>query len=98
MARDGKGWMHRQRTHVSADARRTLEEAREKDMNGQTTCGWMSGPRDAAIDVPVAKWWLAISRGLLASGIRRQQLLFRAPSGCRRLPSFASPLRKQRAH
>lgn len=65
-------------------------------MSQQTVCGWMSGPKDSAIDVPVAKWWLALSRGLLASGIRRQHALFRAPATCNELPSFASPLHKQR--
>ena len=62
----------------------------------QQTCGWMSGPKDAAIDVPAAKWWLAISRGLLASGIRRQHALQRSPAVCNHLPSFVSPLRKER--
>lgn len=62
----------------------------------QQTCGWMSGPANAAIDVPAAKWWLAISRGLLASGIRRQHALQRAPAMCNQLPSFASPLRRER--
>jgi hypothetical protein len=66
-------------------------------MSQQTTCGWMSGPRDAAIDVPAAKWWLALSRGLLTSGIRRQHPPYRAPAACNELPSFASPLRKERA-
>jgi hypothetical protein len=62
------------------------------EMRRQTPCNWMSGPKDAALKVSAAKWWLAISRDALVKDIRRQSSLDRSPVRCRRTPTFSSPI------
>jgi hypothetical protein len=52
----------------------------------------MSGPKDASLKVPAAKWWLAISRDVLAKDYRRQTLHLRPAVTCHRTPTFVSPL------
>lgn len=59
------------------------------------SCGWMSGPADASIRVPAAKWWFAISRDMLANAHRRQRIVHRTPVACHRTPTFVSPLPKR---
>jgi len=56
------------------------------------SCGWMSGPKDATLKVPAAKWWLAISRDVLAKDYRRQMMTLRPAVTCHRTPTFVSPL------
>jgi hypothetical protein len=60
-------------------------------MNGERNCAWMSGPKDATLTLPAAKWWLAISRGMLAKDYRRQTK-HRPPVRCHMTPTFTSPL------
>jgi hypothetical protein len=60
-------------------------------MNAERTCAWMSGPKDTALTLPAAKWWLAISRDVLAKDYRRQ-CRHRPPVTCRITPTFCSPL------
>lgn len=61
-------------------------------MESKRACAWMSGPSDASVKVSPAKWWLAISRDVLAKSYRRQHVSHRAPSRCYRTPTFVSPL------
>ena len=56
------------------------------------SCSWMSGPKDASIKVPAVKWWLAISRDVLAKDYRRRTAGRRPPVSCYRTPTFTSPL------
>lgn len=58
----------------------------------ERTCGWMNGPKDATLHVPAAKWWLAISRDVLAKDYRRQMYALRPAVTCHRTPTFVSPL------
>jgi hypothetical protein len=60
-------------------------------MNGERACAWMSGPKDAALRMAPAKWWLAISRDVLGKEYRRQRRS-RPPVWCHRTPTFFSPL------
>jgi hypothetical protein len=54
-------------------------------------CGWMSGPKDAGVQIPSAKWWLALTRGAL---IRSHYSMDRRrpPVACHRTPTFCSPV------
>lgn len=63
-------------------------------MAGRRSCEWMSGPRDASIQVPAAKWWFAISRDMLAKSYRSQRVAYRPAVACHRTPTFISPLAK----
>jgi hypothetical protein len=58
-------------------------------------CHWMSGPDGAAVKISSAKWWLAISRDVLAKDFRRQMWNGRPPVHCQRTPKFESPLAKK---
>ena len=58
----------------------------------ERTCAWMSGPKDAAVSLSAVKWWLAISRDVLAKDYRRQTCRNRPPVSCHRTPTFSSPL------
>lgn len=58
----------------------------------ERSCGWMSGPKDASLKVPAVKWWLAISRDVLAKDYRRQMMQLRPAVTCHRTPTFVSPL------
>ncbi|HVF52881.1 MAG TPA: hypothetical protein VNC78_04655 [Actinomycetota bacterium] len=62
-------------------------------MDDGRTCAWMSGPDDSSLSMSGARWWLAISRDLLATSSRQQRTPVRAPAVCDRTPMFASPLR-----
>lgn len=66
-------------------------------MARQRSCAWMSGPSDATVEVPAAKWWFAISRDVFAKSYRRQRVHYRPPVGCHRTPTFVSPLAKHSA-
>ena len=62
-------------------------------MMSDRSCAWMSGPRDAALKVSAAKWWLAISHDILVKGARKQKLaMVRTPAVCHRTPTFSSPI------
>jgi hypothetical protein len=62
-------------------------------MMSDRSCAWMSGPRDAALKVSAAKWWLAISRDILVKGARKQmQMSVRSKAVCHRTPTFSSPI------
>jgi hypothetical protein len=63
-----------------------------EQVSAERSCGWMSGPKDASLDIPAVKWWFAISRDVLAKGYRMQQTQHRAPAACHRTPNFCSPL------
>jgi hypothetical protein len=52
----------------------------------------MSGPTDASLKVPAAKWWLAISRDVFAQDYRRRANQNRPAVKCHRTPTFCSPL------
>lgn len=56
------------------------------------SCAWMSGPKDASIKVPAVKWWLAVSRDVLAKNFRTQMCNYRSPVRCHLTPTFSSPL------
>ncbi len=57
------------------------------------SCRWLSGPRDASAAITAAKWWLAISRGVLVNDLRRRTMPSRrAPVRCDWTPTFSSPL------
>jgi hypothetical protein len=54
----------------------------------------MSGPKEASLSVPAVKWWLAISRDVLAKDCRRMTSRARPSVTCHRTPTFVSPLQK----
>jgi hypothetical protein len=54
----------------------------------------MSGPKEASLSVPAVKWWLAISRDVLAKDYRRMTSRARPSVICHRTPTFVSPLQK----
>jgi hypothetical protein len=57
----------------------------------------MNGPRDQAeLDIPAARWWIAISRDVLGKAYRRQMSRGRPPVACHRTPTFVSPLGSKR--
>jgi hypothetical protein len=58
-------------------------------------CPWMSGPAGTEVKISAAKWWLAISRDVLAKDFRRQMWSGRPPVACQRTPKFVSPLEKK---
>ncbi|MFN2588916.1 MAG: hypothetical protein ABR613_12485 [Actinomycetota bacterium] len=60
----------------------------------ERSCAWMSGPRDASLRVPAVKWWLAISRDVIAKDYRRMTSRARPSVTCHRTPTFVSPLQK----
>ncbi|MGH2735235.1 MAG: hypothetical protein ACRDKZ_06635 [Actinomycetota bacterium] len=64
------------------------------DRQQQQVCGFMSGPLDPTIKVSSARWWLAISRDVMATEYRRMNLHHRPPVGCNRTPTFISPIGK----
>jgi hypothetical protein len=55
----------------------------------------MSGPSSADVKISAAKWWLAISRDILAKDYRRRMWSGRPPVSCPCTPKFASPLVKK---
>ncbi len=57
----------------------------------------MSGPKDASLKVSAAKWWLAVSRDVLAKNYRRQMSVRRPPVTCTMTPKFSSPLTQRSA-
>ncbi len=59
-------------------------------MHVERSCGWMQGPKEV-VDIPGAKWWLAVSRGVLANASRRACARYTLPV-CHRTPRFTSPL------
>lgn len=61
-------------------------------MDRERHCAWMSGPKDASISLPAAKWWLAVSRDVLGQEYRRQNCKIRPAVTCHRTPTFLSPL------
>ena len=60
----------------------------------ERSCAWMSGPKDASLSVPAVKWWLAISRDVIAKDYRRMTSRTRPSVICHRTPTFVSPLQK----
>jgi hypothetical protein len=58
-------------------------------------CRWMSAPGGANVKISSARWWLAISRDVLAKDFRRQMAKDRPPVHCQRTPKFESPLAKK---
>lgn len=64
-------------------------------MDQGRNCSFMSGPGKQPVSVPAVKWWLAISRDLLAKGYRGQHQTVRPPALCHRTPTFVSPLPKR---
>jgi len=52
----------------------------------------MSGPKDASIHLTPVKWWLAVSRDVIAKGYRQQHSKHRPPVACHLQPAFSSPL------
>jgi hypothetical protein len=64
-------------------------------MDNQRSCVWMRGPRDADLKVSAAKWWLAITRDVMANEYRRIAAKDRPPVTCDRTPAFVSPIVRQ---
>ena len=58
----------------------------------------MRGPRDADLKVSAAKWWLAITRDVMANEYRRIAAKNRPAVSCYRTPAFVSPIEKQSSH
>jgi hypothetical protein len=65
-------------------------------MENKRSCVWMQGPRDAALQVSAAKWWLAITRDVMANEYRRMTAKHRPPVTCDMTPKFVSPLVHQK--
>ena len=61
----------------------------------ERNCHWMSGPADVDVKLSAAKWWLAISRDILAKDYRRQMWKGRPPVTCQLTPKFVSPISKK---
>ncbi len=61
-------------------------------MTPERSCGWMSGPKGASVHISPVKWWLAVSRDVIAKGYRQQHSKHRPPVACHLQPAFSSPL------
>ncbi|MDQ3645527.1 MAG: hypothetical protein M3345_01165 [Actinomycetota bacterium] len=61
-------------------------------MSSERACGWMSGPKNAAVDIAPTRWWLAVTRGTLAKAYMAHTAGNRTPAMCHRAPSFRSPI------
>ncbi|MFN2388588.1 MAG: hypothetical protein ABR575_03125 [Actinomycetota bacterium] len=61
-------------------------------MHGERGCGWMSGPKGAAVAIAPARWWLALTRGALARADSSPTASRRTPAVCHRAPAFRSPI------
>ena len=62
-------------------------------MNTSRSCGWLAGPKDSSVRVSSAKWWLAVSRDVMANEYRKMTCKDRPATGCHRVPRFMSPLK-----
>lgn len=71
----------------------TMSERRGKHMSETRSCGWLAGPKDSSVRVSSAKWWLAVSRDVMATEYRKMMCKDRPPTGCHRVPRFVSPLK-----
>ena len=77
--------------------RRARNRHRERrGMEDKRSCVWMRGPEDTALQVSAAKWWLAITRDVMANEYRRMAAKHRPPVTCDMTPKFVSPLEHQR--
>ncbi|MDQ3618661.1 MAG: hypothetical protein M3391_00845 [Actinomycetota bacterium] len=62
-------------------------------MEQERSCPWLSGPRDASLQLPPAKWWFVLSRDVLAKDHRRRAVAAHRPAvRCHRTPTFTSPI------
>jgi hypothetical protein len=61
-------------------------------MTNERNCGFLTGPANTSLKVSPAKWWLAISRDVLAKSYRRHVCRNRPPVSCHRTPTFSSPI------
>lgn len=90
----------------TTERRSSLRNARKSDFESQKghimedrrACVWMRGPRDADLKVSAAKWWLAITRDVMANEYRRMTAKDRPPVTCDRTPAFISPIFRQHSH
>ena len=67
-------------------------ERKVTEMESERSCGFLSGPQNTSLKIAPSKWWLAISRDVLAKGYRRHICRNRPPVACHRTPTFSSPL------
>jgi hypothetical protein len=63
----------------------------------RSNCRWMSGPAAAGVNIPAARWWLAVSRDWVGKEYRRQMCKGRPPVTCQHTPKFVSPLGARRS-
>jgi hypothetical protein len=80
----------------SAAARATDRHEKGGGMEDKRSCVWMQGPKEAALQVSAAKWWLAITRDVMANEYRRMAAKHRPPVTCDMTPKFVSPLEHQK--
>ena len=80
----------------SAAARATDRHLKGGGMEDKRSCVWMQGPKEAALQVSAAKWWLAITRDVMANEYRRMAAKHRPPVTCDMTPKFVSPLEHQK--
>ena len=57
------------------------------------SCRFMSGPNDPSVKIEATRWWLAISRNVMANACRQMAEAERLPASCRRTPTFVSPIK-----
>lgn len=67
-----------------------------RGMEDKRSCVWMQGPRDSGLHVSAAKWWLAITRDVMANEYRRMAAKHRPPVTCDMTPKFISPLEHEK--
>ena len=86
----------RRRTCLTAASAGPEIRMKGRGMEDKRSCVWMQGPRDAAVHVSAAKWWLAITRDVMANEYRRMAAKHRPPVTCDMTPKFVSPLEHQK--
>ena len=80
----------------SSRRRAEITTAKGRGMEDKRSCVWMQGPKDATLHVSAAKWWLAITRDVMANEYRRMAAKHRPPVTCDMTPKFLSPLEHQK--
>jgi hypothetical protein len=73
-----------------------ITSGKGRGMEDKRSCVWMQGPRETTLQVSAAKWWLAITRDVMANEYRRMAAKHRPPVTCDMTPKFVSPLEHQK--
>ncbi len=76
--------------------RAEITTVKGRGMEDKRSCVWMQGPKDTTLQVSAAKWWLAITRDVMANEYRRMAAKYRPPVTCDMTPKFVSPLEHQK--